>query len=528
MSANPAPTDRPRTPWTLSVGLLALLGIALVLLVTRYGAGASGDSAYYVMGARNMMEGNGFSRTSGGGEIKPIAGFPPGYSAALGLLGVTGQDLFQAGRYMNALLFGANILLVGGLVHHYTHSIWPTVLAGLAILVATDMVFFHSWIMSEPLYIFLMLLGILGILRYLEKGGLLVLLGTGVCVAAATLTRYIGASLLVAFAVSILGSSRSKWLRRVTDCALLAIAGLAPVLLWLRWNVVVTGSGVNRAVLYHPMRPELIRGFLSAASAWFVPGSLGLPVLLRAGLSLSLASIVPAIFILRSLRSRSAAEGEVWRSKNSLPWITMLYIGSYLGILFVNSTFLDAGTTLSAPPRYLLPVFLAMVILLACAAYRLVDDLRPGRSVKRVVGLVGLTVIGLYVPGTANLVRDPIPQIGYTGLKYTMPSVVERLESIDPADPIISNNPELVFILIDKPAYMRPIRFDSYQLAYREDFEQQVADAQSKLDLGAVLVVFGPLNAEEEQVLQALDVRPTYQSPEATFFVSANLVEGQS
>ncbi len=522
MSDSPAFRDRPRALWTLSMGVLALIGLALILVVTRYGPGASGDSAYYVMGAQNIIDGNGFSRTSGGGEVKPITGFPPGFSAMLAFLGLTGLDLFQVGRYMNAVLFGANILLVGGLVYHYAGSIWPTMLAGLAILVASDMVYFHSWVMSEPLYIFLMLLGILGIVRHLEKGNLLVLLGTGLCVAAATLTRYIGAALLFTFALSILFLSATKWLRRFIDCALLAVAGLVPVFLWLRWNVAATGSGLNRTVLYHPMRPELIRGFLSAASSWFVPGSLGVPVLLRAGVSLVLASIIPAIFVVRSMRGRSAGNGEAWRRKSSLPWILLLYIGSYLGILVVNSTFLDASTTLSAPPRYLLPVFVAMVMLFACVIFRLLEDVRASRAAKWVVGLAGLAVIGLYLPATANLVRDPIPQIGYTGLKYTLPSVVSRLEEIEPANPIISNNPELVFILIGKPAYMRPIQFDTYQLAYREDFEKQVADAQSKLDRGAVLVLFGPLDGEEEQVLQALDVRSTYQSPEATFYISAN------
>jgi hypothetical protein len=522
MSSSPILSNRPRISWTVSVGVLALIGISLIIFVTRFGPGTSGDSAYYVMGAQNLMGGNGFSRTSGGGEVKPITGFPPGFSAALALLGVTGLNLFLVGRYMNAVLFGANIFLVGGLVHHYTDSIWPTVLGALAVLVAGDMVYFHSWVMSEPLYIFLMLLAILGFSRYIEKGHLLVLLGTGLCVAAATLTRYIGVALLFALGLSIFFMNTTKWFRRLIDCTLLAATGLVPVFLWLRWNVAVAGSGVNRAVLYHPMRPELIRGFLSAASSWFVPGSLGLPVLLRAAVSLILASIIPAIFVVRSVHGRIAGSVEAWREKDSLPWILLLYIGGYVGILVLNSTFLDASTTLSAPPRYLLPVFVAMLILLVCVIFRLLEDIRARRAAKWVVGLVGLAVIGLNVPVTANLVRDPIPQIGYTGLKYTLPSVVSRLEEIDPADPIISNNPELVFILIGKPAYMRPIQFDTYQLAYREDFEKQVADAQSKLDRGAVLVLFGPLDSEEEQVLQALDVRSTYVSPQATFYVSAS------
>ncbi|HLC02297.1 MAG TPA: hypothetical protein VJK02_04625 [Anaerolineales bacterium] len=526
MSDSSAAVDRPRAGWILWVGVLALIGIILILAITRFGPGASGDSAYYVMGAQNMIEGNGFSRTSGGGETKPITGFPPVFSAVLAVLGLAGGDLLQVGRFLNAGLFAVNIFLAGGLVHRYTRSLWPTLLACAALLAADNLVGWHAWVMSEPLYVSLMLVGILGITSYFEEDHFLILVGTGLSLAAATLTRYVGVAQLLAFALSILFLSERNWLRRFYECVLLSMVSLIPVFLWLRWNVAVAGTGVNRDVLYHPMRPELIGGFLSAASAWFVPGSLGLPLFLRVGIPLLVASTIPAIFVIRSLRRRLAANGEGWREKNVLPWILLIYIGSYVGILVVNSTFLDASTTLSAPSRYLLPVFVAAVILFTCIIFRLLQDGRAGQKARWGVGLLGLALIGLHVPATVNLARDPIPQIGYTGLRYTLPAVVNRLEQVGPGKAIISNNPELVFILVGKPAYMRPIQFDAYQLAYREDFEKQVADAQSKLDLGAVLVLFGALDEEEMNVLDALNVVAAYVSSEATFYVSANTNHG--
>src|SRR3990172_2839567 len=129
MSDSSAAVDRPRAGWILWVGVLALIGIILILAITRFGPGASGDSAYYVMGAQNMIEGNGFSRPSGGGETKPITGFPPVFSAVLAVLGLAGGDLLQVGRFLNAGLFAVNIFLAGGLVHRYTRSLWPTLLA---------------------------------------------------------------------------------------------------------------------------------------------------------------------------------------------------------------------------------------------------------------------------------------------------------------------------------------------------------------------------------------------------------------
>jgi len=244
MSDTPVAVNRPRAGWILWVGVLALIGMILILTITRLGPGASGDSAYYVMGAQNMIEGNGFSRTSGGGETKPITGFPPVFSAVLAALGLAGGDLLQVGRFLNAGLFAVNIFLAGGLVHRYTRSLWPTLLACAALLAADNLVGWHAWVMSEPLYLCLMLVGILGIANYIEEGHFLILVGTGLSLAAATLTRYVGVAQLPAFALSILFLSERNWLRRFFDCVLLSMVSLIPVFLWLRWNVAVAGTSV--------------------------------------------------------------------------------------------------------------------------------------------------------------------------------------------------------------------------------------------------------------------------------------------
>jgi hypothetical protein len=68
---------------------------------------------------------------------------------------------------------------------------------------------------------------------------------------------------------------------------------------------------------------------------------------------------------------------------------------------------------------------------------------------------------------------------------------------------------------------MRPILFDAYQLEYRQDFEQQVADVQAKLDRGGVLILFGAQDEEERNVLEALKVVPVRSFETATLYVAA-------
>jgi len=70
----------------LVVILLVLVAAGACTLVwanTRWGVGLRGDSYAYISGARNLADGLGYSRISGGGEVKPITHFPPQFSLVL-------------------------------------------------------------------------------------------------------------------------------------------------------------------------------------------------------------------------------------------------------------------------------------------------------------------------------------------------------------------------------------------------------------------------------------------------------------
>ena len=48
----------------ITIAALCLIGVILILYFTRSDLGMSGDSVWYMMGADNMLAGNGYSRTS--------------------------------------------------------------------------------------------------------------------------------------------------------------------------------------------------------------------------------------------------------------------------------------------------------------------------------------------------------------------------------------------------------------------------------------------------------------------------------
>ena len=113
----------------LTIGLVLILsmsGMWLLRAATPFGLSLNTDSVYYVNGARNLLAGDGFTRTSGEGILKPITHFPPFFSMVLAFVGLGGLDPLRGGRLVIILLYGANSLLFTWLVWKLTRNYWLT------------------------------------------------------------------------------------------------------------------------------------------------------------------------------------------------------------------------------------------------------------------------------------------------------------------------------------------------------------------------------------------------------------------
>jgi len=504
--------------WLAFSLLLSGLGIALILHYTRLIPGVGGDSVQYVMGAKNILGGNGYARFSGEGLTRPITGFPPLYSIVLAGVGLTGIDLFEGARILNAFISGGSIFLVSLLIWSHTRSLWASVIGSAFILTSSSLVGIHGMVMTEPLYIFLMLLALYTLVRYLSSQNLYHLLFSAIAISLATMTRYVGLSLLAAGGLAILLLSATHWKRRLLDCVILSAVTFAPLFLWLKRNTSIGGTAINRELVYHPMDLTLLRVFLSEILSWFAPHILGLSRPIRNILVLILAIPWPILYYVQELRSilkdKSRSQKPFW----SLPWVLALNIISYIAVLIVNSTLLDAGTTLTAPSRYLAPVFVAAVMIYVIAVYRLLERW-SGSLVPRIgASLIALVLLGLYSAQIVDLVRDPILVGGYFEYKYKRAEAVEEFEKLDPEAPIISNNPELVYVMAKRTAYMWPIAFDHYKLEEREDYQEQIEATREKLLRGGVLIVFGWPEGTEDVVFDLLGAERLSDFIDVTFF----------
>jgi len=502
--------------------LLALLGFGLALVQTRFGPGAGGDSSSYLMGAENLVLGNGFSRYSGGYEIRPITGFPPFYSTVLAGLSFLGLEPLAAARYLNAILFAGNILLAGYLVYVFGASIWAGAIASAFLLLADTMLELHTWVMSEPLFIFLSLTAIWALLRSMEGGGLGWLVAAALLTACSSLTRYVGPALSAAGALVLVLFGAGSLRRRFLEALVYTSISLVPLALWLRRNSALAGTLVNRDLAYHPMEPDLVRLFMAEISSWFVPHQVPLPTGLRAGLAVLIAAGLLGWFFVRAARDWTHPQGSGLQLTGPesgrfrpLPWLLGLYVVGNVLILFVNSTLLDASTTATAPPRYLAPIYAGLVPLACLAGVTLAR--RHGIGRQLVLGYAAV-VLALYAAIDRPMLANPLPHLGYTGRRQLWAEAVAAIRQAPAEVPLVSNNPELVYILVGRPAYVRPISFDNYEQAVRSDYEQQFATLSSQLSRGGVFVLFDELEPDDQAFIDRLHLRPLESFPQVRLF----------
>jgi 4-amino-4-deoxy-L-arabinose transferase-like glycosyltransferase len=502
-----------RFPWfPILLVLLCASGVALELYTTRLGPVVRGDSVRYVMGARNILAGNGFSRLSGGWEVFPETGFAPLLSFVLAGLGVLGVDMYAGARILNAFLFGGSLFLVGTMVAMAARSKWVGLLACLFVLLAPNVVEWHAWLMSEALFIFLMLLGVYSLVVHIQTGRSGPLYLSAVAVGVASLARYVGVSLVPAGGLAILLWGRGPARQRLSRALIYGAVAILPFALWMARNQVVGGAGLaNREIRYHAFRPEMLKVLLFEPTSWVLPEAVILPRTVRGALALLALMAGPVFFLIELHRWRGRGRGAMREEQVVLPLLLLILIPAYVGILAVNSLLLDAGTTYSGILRYLTPLYILVVILELTAYAR---GLPPGRLGVPLAVLAVLAAAGLLASQaieTIGIARQPSDRLGTTFVRGEWTELIRQLSAQGPDEPILTDNPEMVYFLIDRPAYAMPIKYDPYRQAFREDFPQQIDLARRRLDDGAVLVVFGEPSEEEAEVIELLSARSVHR-----------------
>ena len=202
----------------------AIASIALIISVTsKFGPGISEDSVAYIAAARNLLNGRGFSILFDlkGNQLNlwlpsMIMNYtiyfpwPPLFPFIISIFGFVGFNLIESARWINAILFGANIALILLIIRKYTKSLLLIILSAVIFITFKNMIHVHSYVWSEPLFLFLSLLGFYFLFYFLENNKIYNFLISSLSFSLAFFTRTVGISLIATGIIAILFFSELK------------------------------------------------------------------------------------------------------------------------------------------------------------------------------------------------------------------------------------------------------------------------------------------------------------------------------
>jgi hypothetical protein len=489
---------------------LSLCGFFHVLCQTSQGAEVTDDSVLFVAAGQNLARGDGFSWPEGNGTPKPLTGFPPGYSFLLAPFDLLNMDLYGVARWLNAIIFGALIYIVGHFILYHTHSWFSAAAGSMLILVSKSLLDMYSWIMADGFFILIYISAVYVSIRYLAKGERALLLTTGILIGLASMLRYIGLSLFPAVALLLFFSNHFSWRRKIKDLVILCIISLLPFFILTLRNMYVAGSAYNRSFIITELKYENLVAYLNEVFSWFFPYLMNVSIRLRWQLLIVVILLLglPVYSICQVFKQKLSIPADDRRVMTLSPSLLLSSIIFYAAALLVSVSHYGLGEDIVT--RYLLPLMISTIVLEITVIYRLVFF---SRHIKMLSVISALVVIGLTLYQGIELVNSiqlNEVQLSNEDFKRTYPENPNILKSIIDSREIFTNEIYLLYYLAERPSHQIPLLIYGYEGIERNDMSNQMADYRQALNDGAVLVLFnwirwqGSTYPSEEELTEGL------------------------
>jgi hypothetical protein len=433
-----------RIPSFVLPTVFAAVAFAAVLWITRPpGPGLDPDAMSY-LGAAESFVSHGTLRIPSGDwgspdGTAPLDHFPPGFSLAIAVPLALGAPPVQAARGVEAVAAGVTMGLAVWLVTAVAGMLGG-VLAGATLLVSPGLVLDHLRVLSEPLFLLLLVVALALLLRRPDRPFI-----HGIVAALASLVRYAGAAVGGAAALWAL-SRPGTWQRRLGHAAVAVAPTLLAQAAWALRTRAESGTvrtlGINGGV------GATIGEGLVTLEGWLVPN------VTHAGWGAVAASMASVCAVLL-----------LWRgARRNPPFFSLLATAAfcYLGLVLGSRLFADAGIPLDE--RILSPLLLLAVLGGSAAAGLLWNEARP---VLRAAGALALVVwLGASAWRTAQVVRDARDGgWGYADQGWQASGIVRWLRLDGAHRPVFSNNTPDVWFASGERSWSVPQTLDTVEVA---------------------------------------------------------------
>jgi len=421
----------------------AVVAFAAVLWITRPpGPGLDPDAMSY-LGAAESFVSHGTLRIpsadwDGPGGTTPLDHFPPGFSLAIAVPVAVGIPPVPAARGIEAVAAGLAMGLAVWLVTTVAGPVGGA-LTGTMLLVTPGLVLDHLRVLSEPLFLLLLVASLALMLRRSGRP-----LAYGIVAALTGLVRYAGVAM--GGAAVLWAFSRPGTRRQRVRCA--ALAAAPTLLVQAAWALRTRAeSGTVRTLGVNGDVGATLQEGLATLENWFAPNVA--PAGLRAVLALLMA--VLAVLLL-------------WRgARRDRPLFTLLGIVAlcYTGLVLASRLFADPGIPLDE--RLLSPLFVLASLGVSAAVGLLWRD---ARLPLRLAGALVLAMwLGASAWRTAVWVRDARDGgWGYAGEDWQASALVQWLRTDGARRPVFSNSPPDVWFANGRNSWKLPQTLDAAEV----------------------------------------------------------------
>ncbi len=469
-----------RTRWvtTLLIATISLVAAAAVLFATGpRGPGLTIDSTSYLLAADSY--GRDIS------DVGPVLNgvFPPGYSAAIAIVGLVVDDLGRAAVLVNVASLVVALGLIGLQVWRsgrgHDTGTKPPLRAAVAAVVtvatvasSTAVLRWSGAAMSELLTLALVLGAIHLAVRGAETGGTRRWVLVGLVAGSAGLVRLValGSAFGVAVGVGLLVSGSVR--RRIVAAATVAIVAVITSTLGVP---LLRGSTESRRDLaWHPLtRAELSEG-LDTIAGYTLPASIGRPWS-QIGAVVVLAAF--ALFVVLVAR-RVASTRRVPPACLLATTVAVGHLATVLGSMLI----IDDLTPLD--DRILLP----LVPLVALAVGAAVAAEPPVVPVRLAAALALVVVVGQFGRLDTWMSGMRSSGMGYAHSLFDGSETASVVRALPQDTEVWTNDVSFLYLRADRRAAQLPSDTDNYTGRRAADYDEQMDALSRRLDAGAVIV----------------------------------------
>ncbi|HMI57980.1 MAG TPA: hypothetical protein VK511_08030 [Gemmatimonadaceae bacterium] len=336
---------------SIALGALAFAGA--IAITAGAGPGLDPDSMSYMQAATTLAHGAGLRDIerdwSSVDSTMALAHWPPGYSVAIAGAELAGFGAVQGARFIDALAAFITVASVVWIVAGAAGT-GAGIVAGLLVMVTPAIVQVHESVLSEPLFIALLVLTLATMVRVPTHPWI-----SGLLAGLASIVRYAGVSLVggvVLWQLARAGTMR----QRITRGAIAAIPAIVIQGAWVLRTVHSAGpSAIRKISVYGAITSTLQEGWRTT-SAWLVPG-------MGEVWGIFVAAAVAVLLVIAIWESRPMREQQ--RAAIAAALLAACYLGLVLASRLIADPNIPLDDRMMAPLLVLLEI--AMVLIVAPA-----------------------------------------------------------------------------------------------------------------------------------------------------------------